>query len=159
MHWITATIWWTWGVAINKLDIQKHCSLIWLTCGLQLRVMTWKRWFGKLWKVICWCNFLLRTMCNKLISSCCIPGRTHLMWLIILPDSTWHITDAPMYLKRKQSSSSKRICGVKSQFRCLVPNRVLWKIPNHLLSELGIYCAMQVFLLKVAKEKRACGLG
>ena len=159
MHWITTTIWWTWGAAINKLDMQKHCSLTRLACGLQLRVMTCKRWFGTLWKVICWCNFVLRTTCDKLISSCCVPGRTHLMWLIISPDLTWRITDAPMYLKRKQNSSSKRICGVKSRFRCLAPNRVLWKIPNRLLSELGMYCTMQAFLPKEAKEKRICGLG
>ena len=152
-------IWWTWGVAINKLDTQKHCSLIRLTHVLQLRVMTCKCWFGILWKVICWCNFVVRITCYKFVSSCWVPGRTHLMWLIISPDLTWCITDAPMCLKRKQNSSLKRICGVKSWFRCLVPNRVLWKIPNGLLSELGMYCTMQAFLPKVAKEKITCSLG
>ena len=47
------------------------------------------------------------------------------MCLIISPDLIWHIIDAPMCLKRKQSSSSKRICGAKSQFRCLAPNQIL----------------------------------
>ena len=151
-------IWWTWGEAINKLDMQKHCSLASLTCSLQLRVMTCKHWFGTLYKAICWCNFALQTTCDKQANSCCIPGRTHLMWLTISTDLTWHITDAPMYLKRKQSSSLKRICGVKSRFRCLAPNRVLWEIPNQLLSELGMYCAMQEFLPKVVKEKGTCSL-
>ena len=159
MHWITTTIWWTWGAAINKLDIQKYWSPTRLTRGLQLRVMTCKHWFGTLWKVICWWNSVLQTMCNKLISSCCVPGRTHLIWLIISPDLTWRITDAPMCLKRKQSSSSKRICGAKSQFRCLAPNQILWKIPNRLLSKLGIYCTIQAFFPKVAKEKGTFNLG
>ena len=152
-------IWWTWGAAINKLDMQKLFLLTKLAYGLQLRVMTCKCWFGTLWKVICWCYFILQTMCNKLISSCCIPNRTHLMWLIISPALIWHITDALVYLKRKQNSSLKRICGVKSQFRCLAHNQILWKIPNWLLSELGMYCTMQVFLLKMAREKRTFGLG
>ena len=146
-------------MAINKLDTQKHCSPKRLACGLKLRVITCKCWFGTLWKVICWCNFVLRTTCNKHANSCCIPSKTYLMWLIISPDLTWRIAVAPMCLKRKQSSSSKRICGAKSRFKCLAPNQVLWKIPNRLLSKLGIYCVMQAFFLKVAKEKKTCSLG
>ena len=109
--------------------------------------------------VICWCNFVLQTTSDKRASSCCVPGKTHLMWLIILPDLTWCIIDAPMCLKRKKSASLKRIYGEKSQFRCLVPNGVLGKIPNWLLSKLGMYCTMQAFLQKVVKEKRTCSLG
>ena len=159
MHWIITTIWWTWWVAINKLDMQKRCSPTRLTHGLKLRVMTCKRGFGTLWKVICWCNFVLWTTCDKCTSSCCVPGRTYLMCLIISLDLTWRIIDVPMYLKKKQSSSSKRTYGVKSWFRCLAPNWVLWKIPNWLLSELGMFGAVQAFLPKVAKEKGTCSLG